>query len=133
MRIRLGYEQACKAYDIEPVVARPDGTQRDGYDVCARRARLPQGIQAANDRNHRRDALHLRNVGEWFRATMRVVGFTTTSTHDSYASLTTIHQAATAGALRYLVRRSWTVAHRDSCSRRASHPEPISWCFSHGP
>ena len=91
---RIGYEQACKAYDIEPVVLQPDSwDSRDGYDVMHAAGRLPQGIQAANDQLALGAMRYIYERGGVVPRDVRVVGFDDIDGADSYAPpLTTIHQ-----------------------------------------
>ena len=91
---RLGYEQACQAYDIEPVVLQPDSwDSRDGYDVMRAAGRLPQGIQTANDQLALGAMRYIYERGGVVPRDVRVVGFDDIDGADSYAPpLTTIHQ-----------------------------------------
>ena len=91
---RLGYEQACASYDIEPVVLQPDSwDSRDGYDVMRAAGRLPQGIQTANDQLALGAMRYIYERGGVVPRDVRVVGFDDIDGADSYAPpLTTIHQ-----------------------------------------
>ena len=91
---RLGYEQACQAYDTEPVVLQPDSwDSRDGYDVMRAAGRLPQGIQTANDQLALGAMRYIYERGGVVPRDVRVVGFDDIDGADSYAPpLTTIHQ-----------------------------------------
>ena len=91
---RLGYEQACASYDIEPVVLQPDSwDSRDGYDVMRAAGRLPEGIQTANDQLALGAMRYIYERGGVVPRDVRVVGFDDIDGADSYAPpLTTIHQ-----------------------------------------
>ena len=109
---RIGYEQACASYDIEPVVLEPDSwDSRDGYDTapvvippdgwagvpgtasCPAAGRLPQGIQTANDQLALGAMRYIYERGGVVPRDVRVVGFDDIDGADSYAPpLTTIHQ-----------------------------------------
>ena len=91
---RLGYEQACQAYGIEPVVLHPDSwDSRDGYDVMRAAGRLPEGVQTANDQLALGAMRYIYERGGVVPRDVRVVGFDDIDGADSYAPpLTTIHQ-----------------------------------------
>ncbi len=91
---RLGYEQACQAYGIEPVVLQPDSwDSRDGYDVMRAAGRLPEGVQTANDQLALGAMRYIYERGGVVPRDVRVVGFDDIDGADSYAPpLTTIHQ-----------------------------------------
>ena len=91
---RLGYEQACASYGIEPVVLASDSwDSRDGYDVMHAAGRLPQGVQTANDQLALGAMRYIYERGGVVPRDVRVVGFDDIDGADSYAPpLTTIHQ-----------------------------------------
>ena len=91
---RLGYEQACEGYGIEPVVLQPDSwDSRDGYDVMRAAGRLPEGVQTANDQLALGAMRYIYERGGVVPRDVRVVGFDDIDGADSYAPpLTTIHQ-----------------------------------------
>ena len=91
---RLGYEQACVSYNIEPVVLQPDSwDSRDGYDVMRAAAVCPRASRPRTTSWPWAPCATSTRAGEWCLATVRVVGFDDIDGADSYAPpLTTIHQ-----------------------------------------